>query len=214
MTAQSSTLVCFAVRQEASHFKHLIRAHSHVQVLLTGMGRRNAEKSVSAALIKYQPRQVISAGFAGGLIGELIAGSFVFQAEDGSLLRPRLLQAGARPVRFHCSDQVITTAAEKRALHARTGAEAVDMESEFIQALCRARHIPVATVRVILDTADEDLAVDFNGLMTPELELDNKKLALLLLKSPSKIGALLRLQKQSAAAGKRLAAVLGKLLNL
>ena len=82
------------------------------------------------------------------------------------------------------------------------------MESEFICAICRESKIPHATVRVILDAAGEDLPLDFNELATAEHKMDYRKLALALVKSPGKISALLRLQKQSHAAAIKLAEVL------
>ena len=82
------------------------------------------------------------------------------------------------------------------------------MESEAIQTLCRARGIPCATVRVISDTANEDLPLDFNQLAKADLSLNYSKLALAIVKSPGKIPALLRLQKHSKLAAERLAGVL------
>jgi hypothetical protein len=67
-------------------------------------------------------------------------------------------------------------------------------------------------VRVILDTANEDLPLDFNALMTQDQKLDVRKLAWALIKSPAKVAALLRLQKQSAAAAGQLAKVLEQIL--
>jgi adenosylhomocysteine nucleosidase len=103
--------------------------------------------------------------------------------------------------------------AEKRALWESTQADAVEMESQIICNICREHNIPRAVVRVILDPAEEDLPLDFNLLMTAEQKIDNSKLAKAILKSPGKIGALLRLQKQSKFAAERLARVLAHVLN-
>jgi adenosylhomocysteine nucleosidase len=213
MTYAPLTLVCFAVKEEARYFQRLARGHPEIGVLLTGMGRRNAEQAVAAALTKSRPERVITAGFAGGLTPNLITGTVVFFVDEATGLEEGLRAAGARPVRFHCAEKVVTTATQKRALLGETGAEAVEMESHFIHALCQEHKVPAATVRVILDTASEDLAMDFNQLMTPDQRIDGCKLGMELLKSPGKIKALLRLQKQSAVAARRLGEVLGRVLH-
>jgi len=97
------------------------------------------------------------------------------------------------------------------AVRAETGADAVEMESQIICAICLEQKIPSAIVRVILDTASEDLPLDFNVIMTADQRMHYGKLALALMKSPGKIGALLRLRKQARLAAENLGRVLDRI---
>ena len=213
MRAGPVTLVCFAVKEEARPFNELAASRPNVKTLLTGIGPRNAEQAIRAAITARRPGLVLSCGFAGGLRPGLVSGSVVFSADRESGLEPALLAAGARPGKFHCVPKVATTAEEKHALWNTTSADAVEMESQIICAVCRAQKIPSAIVRVILDTAEENLPLDFNRLMNSRQEMDYGKLTVALVKSPGKIGSLLRLQKQSQAAAEKLAQVLAETLT-
>jgi len=207
------TLVCFAVKTEAAAFEGLASARPRVRMLVTGMGWENAARRVRAALAAERPKLVLSCGFAGGLNPDLATGTVVYAADAETGLGAVLLAAGARPARFHCGRQAACTAASKRAAWAATGADAVEMESQVIRALCHEQRIPSATVRVILDSVSEDLPLDFNLLMTPDQRLDPVKLTLALLKSPAKVGALIRLRRQSRSAARKLADVLARVMD-
>ncbi len=213
MAASAPTLVCFAVKEESRPFQQLIRANDQVQVLLTGMGRRNAAKAITSALARGRYGLVVSAGFAGGLDPALASATVLFACEDALPVRSALLKAEARPARFHCADRVATTAAEKRALREQTGADAVEMESAAICATCTAQAVPSAIIRVVLDTADEDLPLDFNQLMTADDRISYPKLAASLMANPGKIAALTRFRKQSHACASRLASILVRTLS-
>jgi adenosylhomocysteine nucleosidase len=210
-TEDRKVWVCFAVKEEAQAFQRRARGRDDLKILLVGIGKRNAERGIRAALAKERPRLVLSCGFAGGLRPDLEMGTVVFAADPETRLEPALLAAGARPARFHCAERVVATAAEKRALRETTGADAVEMESQALCAVCQEHGIPSATVRVILDTAQEDLPLDFNQLMTAEQKMNYGKLALALAQSPGKVRALLRLQKQAQAAAEKLAEVLARI---
>jgi adenosylhomocysteine nucleosidase len=206
------TLVCFAVKEESAPFKSAVTSRSDIQLLLTGMGQRNADKSARAAISTQKPTLVLTCGFAGALNPDFSLGTVLFSCDDARHLQDRLLAADARPARFHCANRVASPAAEKRQLSETTHADAVEMESQIISNICREQQIPCATIRVILDTAAEDLPLDFNFLMTADQQMDYRKLAFSLAKSPSKIAALLRLQKHSKVAAQKLASVLLKII--
>jgi adenosylhomocysteine nucleosidase len=241
-------LVCFALQEEAAPFQKIAAdglRHGHlVSILLTGIGRQNAEKSLREFLESAPtpgaavdapstttandgasfatregacaPQLVLTCGFAGGLNPDLKLGDVIFEggerkAESGNL-EERLLAAGAKPAKFFCADRIATTAAEKKKLRDETGADVVEMESAAIHAVCAEHGIFCATVRVISDTANEDLPLDFNALAKPDRNLDFGKLFRALAQSPAKIGALIELQKKTKFAAGKLAAALSKIL--
>lgn len=200
-------LVCFAVKEEAPAFRKLAGPHAGVATLVTGMGRRNAEVAVRHFLARQPAELVLTCGFAGGLHPDLAPGAVVFETTDAELAA-RLAAAGAKPAKIFCADRVAVTVADKQALRQTTGADAVEMESAAIQAVCCELKIPCATVRVISDAAGEDLPLDFNQLYRPDLSLDGGKLAWTIARAPWKIPALMRLQKRCQFAAAKLADVL------
>lgn len=211
--SSNDALICFALKEEATPFQKNAVGQAGISILLTGIGPKNAQESVCSFLDHNSPKQIFTCGFAGGLNPDLATGTVVFATNDASL-RDQLLAVGGKPARFLCAARVATTKGEKKALRRTTGADAVEMESEAIQAVCRERGIPCATVRAISDTVGEDLPLDFNALSNPDLSLNYGKLALALAKAPGKIPALMRLQKNCKFAAQRLAEVLQKVLAL
>jgi adenosylhomocysteine nucleosidase len=223
-------LICFALKEEAALFRKIAADKPGVAIIVTGVGRKNAEKSLREFLATHSPELVLTCGFTGGLNPDLKLGDVIFELTDrrgelhepltekgigdsqSSSLREKLLAAGAKPAKLFCADRIATTVAEKKKLRAETGADAVEMESEAIHAICRERGIPCATVRVISDTANEDLPLDFNQLSKPDMNLDYGKLAWAIARAPGKIGALLKLQKQTRFAAEQLADILGKII--
>ena len=199
--------MCFALKEEAGAFQKRVANRPDISILITGIGRKNSERALLERLNQFTPRFVLTCGFAGGLDPTLTAGEVVWATDDEGLRR-KLSGTGLKPVKFFCAQRIATTRREKAELRRTTGADAVEMESEVIHAVCRTRGISCATVRVISDTAHEDLPLDFNQLSKTDLSLDYPKLLWAIAKSPGRIPALLRLQRNSSFAAHRLAEVL------
>jgi adenosylhomocysteine nucleosidase len=217
-------LVCFALKEEAAPFRKIAVRRPDISTLIVGIGRQNAEKSVRGYFAANSPGLILTCGFAGGLNPDLKLGDVVFEIRSQkdkmadeiggtwvAAFQNKLLAAGAKPASFFCADRIATTVAEKEALRVETGADVVEMESAAIHDVCRTQGIPCATVRVISDTAREDLPLDFNALAKPDKSLDFGKLAWAIARSPGKISALMELQKKTSFAARQLASVLVKI---
>jgi adenosylhomocysteine nucleosidase len=205
-------LVCFAIPQEAKPFRRIVAGRSEIHILMTGMGRENARRAVQALLDRMKPAHVFTCGFAGALDPMLRVGDVLFRT-DVREMAAALEKAEAKAATFCSSDRIAITPAEKRALRGSIGADAVEMESEFIQAACREAGVPSTVVRAISDEAEETLPLDFNQLLTPEMALSPGKLAVAVLKRPGSIPGLMRLGRNSAKAAESLSSVLCQVIG-
>jgi adenosylhomocysteine nucleosidase len=206
-------LLCFAVKQEMQFLPHPSPQAGRIQVWITGIGRKNAADNIRQALDSLRPQRVISAGFAGGLNPALKLASVVYDEDFDAGFGRTLEDLGAVPARFYSHPRVVITAAEKRLLWQDTGADAVEMESSVIRAICRELKVPSATVRVISDDAARDLPLDFNSLMTSEDRISLLKLLWAVFCRPGRIPKLLAFRRQTLLAARSLGAVLDLLLR-
>ena len=148
-------LVVFALPQEAQDFLRWLAANPrNVRVEFIGVGAKSVERRLPALLEKWQPTEVIAAGFAGALTNELQLGS-VFCAANFSTVSADLPRAI-----LHSSSSVIETAAERAALAEKTGASCVDMESATVARI--AVGIPLLVLRAITDTPDAPIPIPFS----------------------------------------------------
>ncbi len=75
---QFQILVCFALEQEAKVSRRTL-LRSGIKILLTGIGRQNAERAFRNFLARFVPQRVFTCGFAGGLNPDLKPGDVVFE---------------------------------------------------------------------------------------------------------------------------------------
>jgi len=124
--------------------------------------------SALAAAVEHGVAGVISFGIAGGLAPDLVAGDWIVGAAvsagrehfptDRAWAR-KLLEAlpGARHADIVGAAAPVASSADKRRLHAQTGAAVVDTESHIAARIAAARGVPFAVCRTVIDAVDMDL---------------------------------------------------------
>lgn len=135
-------------------------------IIVSGAGAERASRA-AARLIDAGAGALISFGFAGALAEHLDTGHVLVPdgiVTDRGRFAPsaawrnavlRVLEPGPAVVHggaVACCDDVVSSPLEKRALHQRTGAVAVDMESAAVTAAAGKYGLPCLVVRTVLDT--------------------------------------------------------------
>ncbi len=159
-------VVTFALEEESRDFvPRLSRlGHSGITVVHTGVGQSRAQAALQA--LRHRPKLLVSAGFAGALDPNLAAGDVLVGlnfSDPDTVARYRWLWAkGPRPlIQGDLSSQfgAVESPQAKAALFQQTGALAVDMETAAIALWCAQAGVPLLSMRVISDTAQEGLPV-------------------------------------------------------
>lgn len=170
-------------------------------VIAGGGDGRRLEAALDAALPGASG--VISIGLAGALVaglkpGDWVVGSGVVSGQGRVLteagwsgrLADRL--PGAMVGDVFGSEAVVADALYKRALHDRTGALAVDMESHIAARAAQRHGLPFAVARVISDGADRALPRAAQAGMRPDGGMDVLAVLKSLAADPRQLPALIR----------------------
>lgn len=191
-----------------------------VNVLLTGVGGKNGWLEATKIIWDGDVDVCISSGLAGALrsayeVGDVLAAKEVHAIGWKRILAsdPALLQLaeqhGARGVNaFYSADHVIGLASEKRDLSML--ADAVEMESGEVLYEAAAFGARGIAIRGISDTADEDLPLDFNRVMTATGEVSIPRVLGQVMCHPLSTPALVRFGNQSRMAAEKLATFLDR----
>lgn len=184
-----------------------------VVVFESGPGPENAQRATRALLAGHQPEWVISAGLAGGLDPklakfDLLAANSVANPLGGRLSIDLQMpeQRGLHVGRLLTVDHIVRTPAERRSLREQHDALAVDMETFASAEVCAARGAKFLSVRIVSDTADQELPVDIEHLLK-QTTLGGQAGAVMgsLFRRPSAIKDLWRLREDALVASDRLA---------
>lgn len=192
-----------------------------IAIVETGAGKTPARKGTQALIDGHNPPWVISVGLSGGLaektvVGDIVVANEVSLATEGSSLTVGMQmeeQPGVHVGKLTTTNQIVRLVTEKRELHERTGALAVDMESYHVAQICADRQKPFAAIRAISDDLSADLPPEILGIMGPKGTVRAGAVFGALLNRPSCVSDLWSLRSRALDSGERLAKFLVKLLG-
>jgi adenosylhomocysteine nucleosidase len=132
-----------------------------------GIGAECGRRAAEAAVVKYSPEILISAGIAGAAVPELHVGDTVFPAVvvdtgDGSRHQTAIHHAAlshqALPPRVLASYPRIAGSAEKRQLQKSYGAHLVDMEGASVARAAEVHGLEFLAVKAVSDEVNFEIA--------------------------------------------------------
>ncbi|MDQ2948915.1 MAG: hypothetical protein M3Y27_23730, partial [Acidobacteriota bacterium] len=157
-----------------------------------GPGPKLASRAAQAVEENRRLEALVSYGFCGALdpalhINDIVIG-FEVQCGAGILacLLPKQQTTMPAPHRLLSTNRVITTAQEKSALH-KSGAAAVEMEAAGVAAYAQAQNIPFYCIRIVTDSANEDLPIDFNRVRDSDGRFSRFKIIAQAARNPFKL---------------------------
>ena len=199
-----------------------IRGRLHgklVAVIHTGVGKMICRQRMEVMFRREKFEWLISAGFAGALEQELRVGHLLIAENYSSpkLLAAHQLELTADKIflgKLATVPRMIESMAQRETLNKRTGAVAVDMETETIAEICQAHDIPMLSVRAISDTAVEPFPAPAHVLFDlAKQKTDFVRLGSYLLTHPDALARLNAFRQRIGIARKALTDALDKILR-
>jgi adenosylhomocysteine nucleosidase len=146
--------------------------------------------------IDPQTDYIIMAGVAGALDPSLALGDVILGDCPEAIAGPVRIRRGT----IHTTDRIVSTPAEKAELFNQTSASVVDMETAPVRAFALRLQIPFIALRAISDTSSQQLDSRLLKLVDPWGRPKPTALAKYLAANPIRIGALMKLGRDSGLA--------------
>jgi nucleoside phosphorylase len=181
-----------------------------IEVLHTGVGEKVCREQIEKFLYDQQFELLISTGFAGALDDQLELGDLLlaknFSTIDLSARRSSLSNLPIRMADLLTVSALIDSSDERNKIARKSGAAAVDMETESIARACATHGFPMLSLRVITDTPREPFPAPPNILFdTKQQRTHMTALARFFLAHPNRLPRLVQFARRIAQARKTLA---------
>ncbi len=218
--------VTFALPAESSRFLRLLQNKNKrrnngittiageidnrpIEVFHTGVGEKVCRQRMARFLQDRKLDCLISAGFAGALNNRLNVGDLLL-AKNFSTADLSGTRSSVSNLPIHIADlltvpSMVDSSEERAKIGQATGAEAVDMETEFIARACAEHGVPLLSLRAISDTPRQPLPAPLSVLFDLDRQRTNAgRLAFYLAKNPPAIWRLISFARQIGRARERL----------
>lgn len=201
--------VVTALEEELAGIRRFVSPSARLVLAATGDGPSQAARRAAEICDRHRPSALIGAGVAGALSADIAAGEILISRaiRDGAGLAPPpdpalLARAAALPGALLATLLTVSTPAltraQKAALEKDAGGSpaAVDMESSAWARQAAARGIPYLVIRVVCDTANEELPEYLARCIGRDGGIRRGAVVVRALASPSSWGTLLRMRRR------------------
>ncbi|MBU2572240.1 MAG: phosphorylase [Gammaproteobacteria bacterium] len=190
----------------------------NILIIQSGAGPKNAEQAAEQ-LLDQGAERLISWGCAAALAPGLRPGNLTLpeqlisdDLESIDIRSPWLAEIQAllnaltpvAHISLASSNTLVATSKDKKQLHRKTGAAALDMESVAIAKVAKAHRIDFLAIRSIADPADMSLPKAVAHALDPDGEVNIAKLLNYLIKHPLELPSLIQLGRHFHASQKTL----------
>jgi len=229
----NSIAIFGALKEEIAGIKQAMNISDHVRLgkasawpgkwgtqniilVRSGVGRQMAKDATIQIIDRFQPRTVISIGYAGAVqsglnVGDLVIADTVIEELKGRKLSPdsdllgraigipspdglKMVVGGLLTV-----DTVIHTSAIKQELGEKHYVQAVEMETSAIAEVAEENGLPWLSLRVISDRLDQEL-IDSSSFLGSDGEVSTLKAGWYVLTHPGSIKNAMLLRNQTQVA--------------
>ncbi|MGL4943534.1 MAG: hypothetical protein ACRC46_10130 [Thermoguttaceae bacterium] len=186
-------------------------------VAVGGVGAAAAVEATQLLVETFRPQCVIVAGFAGGLrtidagvysINRVVDGRDEASSETASVIELVSANTTLPQATLLTVSRVVKTPQEKASLAERYAADLVDMETFAVAAWCRDRCVPLIAVRILFDTAGEEISDETVNLMNASQKSTARlvgSLARILFTKPTAFSSLYAMKERAIVASDALA---------
>ena len=192
-----------------------------VALIHSGMGRERARRAAEHLIFGHRPYWLVHPGFGGGLDPALKLADVVLPTEvvnaAGDLveipLRADLLPEGIATGRLLTVDEIVRKTTEKAKWREKSGGVVVDMESHAVAELCQQMNLRWVGLRVITDTATEELPPEIMTITGPTGAFRLGATIGALWSRPAAVKDLLKLRESAIIASDKIAHFVGHLIS-